>query len=75
MTSSMSNDGLAEQAPLSKSEFRGILRNDIAMNDGDIRKFLSAIAILKTEGKKESTFGINENLSKSLAMPDKVKLL
>ena len=38
-------------------------------------KFLSAIAILKTEGKKESTFGINENLSKSLAMPDKVKLL
>lgn len=48
----MSNDGLAEQAALSKSEFRGILRNDIAMKDGDIRKFLSAIAILKTEGKK-----------------------
>lgn len=45
MTSSMSNDGLAEQVGLSKSEFHGILRNDIAMKDGDIRKFLSAIAI------------------------------
>ena len=45
------------------------------MKDGHIRKFLNAVAILKSGRKKESTPGTNESQSKSLTMPDKVKLL
>ena len=39
------------------------------MKVGDIRKFLIS------GGKKESMPGTNDNQSKSLTMPDKVKLL
>ena len=39
------------------------------MKVGDIRKFLIS------GGKKESIPGTNDNQSKSLTMPDKVKLL
>ena len=69
------NDDLEELATLSETELRGILKNDITMKDGHIRKFLNAVAILKSGGKKESTPGTNESQSKSLTMPDKVKLL
>ena len=69
------NDDLEELATLSETELRGILKNDITMRDGHIRKFLNAVAILKSGRKKESTPGTNESQSKSLTMPDKVKLL
>ena len=63
------NDDLEELATLSERELRGILKNDITMKDGHIRKFLNAVAILKSGGKKESAPGTNESQSVSLTMP------
>ena len=55
------NDDLEELATLSETELRDILENDITMKDSHIRKFLNAVAILKSGGKKESTPGTNES--------------
>ena len=66
---------MEELATLSETELRKILKNDITMKGGHVRKFLNAVSIIKSGGKKESTPGTNESQSKSLTMPDKVKLL
>lgn len=52
---------LEELAILSKTELRGILKNDITKKNGHVRKFLNALAILKSGRKKESIPGTNES--------------
>ena len=69
------NDNLEKLQTLSHSELHGVLKNDINMKDGHIRKFLNALVILKSGEKRVSHPPSLYPCPKVSKMPEKVESL